>query len=341
MSSPGAPGRSPQGTSSDALPVVEGDQGEPVVDVQERLCGVGLGPIADPPGFFGPATRAAVEAFQHRRGLRIDGICGPQTWETLVEASFHLGDRLLYRKIPMMRGDDVAELQQRLSALGFDAGRVDGIFGDQTAMALAEFQRNTGHPPDGIAGPATVADLARLATRQPEPELVTNVRARDELRHIAPTLAGRLVAVGEGGGMQTVVAALRRRLVRAGARVVDLHHPEGSTQAQEANAAGVDLYVGVRLDPAVQGCATAFYSGYRYESPGGRRLAEIIQAHVTADLSVPDRGTRGMSVPVLRETRMPAVIVEVGPARMVVERGPALGDALAAALSDWVSTAGS
>ena len=39
-----------------------------------------------------------------------------------------------------------------------------------------------------------------------------------------------------------------------------------------------------------------------------------------------------MSVPVLRETRMPAVIVEVGPAAAVVEQGPALAGALAGAL---------
>ena len=46
---------------------------------------------------------------------------------------------------------------------------------------------------------------------------------------------------------------------------------------------------------------------------------------------VPDQGVHGMSVPLLRETRMPAVIVEVGPASLVVEQGPALADALAAA----------
>ena len=46
----------------------------------------------------------------------------------------------------MQRGDDVADLQQRLSTLGFDTGRVDGIFGDRTSRALAEFQRNAGLP---------------------------------------------------------------------------------------------------------------------------------------------------------------------------------------------------
>jgi N-acetylmuramoyl-L-alanine amidase len=45
-----------------------------------------------------------------------------------------------------------------------------------------------------------------------------------------------------------------------------------------------------------------------------------------------------MSVPVLRETQMPAVIVEVGPASAVVERGPVLADALLRALVAWATT---
>ena len=78
----------------------------------------------------------------------------------------------------MLRGDDVAELQQRLCALGFDTGRVDGIFGDRTSGALAEFQRNAGLPVDGIVGGATLRRApapARAGTTQPE--LVSAVRA--------------------------------------------------------------------------------------------------------------------------------------------------------------------
>jgi N-acetylmuramoyl-L-alanine amidase len=309
-----------------------------VVDVQRRLGALGFETAGDPEGGFGPATRVAVEAFQHRRGLRVDGICGQQTWDTLVEAGFRLGDRFLYRRTPMLRGDDVAELQQRLGALGFDSGRVDGIFGDATSVALGEFQRNAGLPVDGILGATTLLELLRVQARHQPSELVSTVRDRERLRQAPPTLVGRHVAVGEVGGLGTVVAALRRRLVTSGARVTSLHHPDGSTQALEANAANVDVYLAVRLDPDRAGCTTAFYSGYRYESPGGRRLGELVEQKVPTALGVPDRGVQGMSLPVLRETRMPAVIVEVGPSTAVVERGPALADALAAALVAWAGT---
>ncbi len=265
----------------------------------------------------------------------MDGICGVQTWNTLVEAGFRLGDRFLYRRTPMLRGDDVAELQQRLCTLGFDAGRVDGILGDDTVRALGEFQRNAGLPVDGIVGGATLQELLRLESRHHEPELVSAVRARAALRDAPHTLRGRHVAVGESGGLGSVSGALRRRLTMGGTRVTELHHPDDTVQAKEANELDVDVFVGLRLNPSTPGCRTAFWSGIHDESPGGRRLAELVQRAVPEALGVPDAGVHGMSVPLLRETRMPAVLVEVGPASTVVEQAPALAAALSAALGHW------
>ncbi len=321
-----------------ALPLREGDSGEAVADVQDRLRSLGYGPISDVAGDFGRATRASVEAFQRHRGLRVDGVCGTQTWQTLVEAGHRLGDRFLYRRTPMLRGDDVAELQQRLCALGFDTGRVDGIFGDTTARALREFQENAALPVDGIVGSDTLRELRRVAARAAPPlQLVSTVRARELLRHSPPTLSGRHVAIGEPGGLAAPLAAFRRRLVAHGASVTTLHHPDDSTQAQQANGVGADVYLMLRLEPERAGTLAAFYSGYRDESVGGRLLAEAIQRVVPDALGVPDLGAHGMSIVVLRETRMPAVIVEVGPAATVVEHGSALAEALVRALAAWAS----
>jgi len=238
----------------------------------------------------------------------------------------------------MLRGDDVAELQQRLSALGFDTGGVDGIFGDLTSSALGEFQRNAGLPVDGIAGATTVSALMRFGSRHDGSELVSSVRGRERLRQAPRTLAGRRVSLGEEGGLGATVGAVRRLLGSQGALVTTHHHPDGSIQAAEANAAGAEVYVGIRLG-AEPGCSASYYSGYRYASPGGRRLAELLHLALANTLVLPDLGSRGMALPLLRETRMPAAIVEVGPASALVERSAVIARAVVDSLAEWVDSA--
>jgi len=276
-----------------------------------------------------------VTRFQTERGLRTDGVCGPQTWAALVEAGWRLGDRLLYRRSPMLRGDDVAELQRRLGALGFDAGRVDAIFGDRAAAALAEFQRNSGMTVDGICGPATLGALQRLGSARAGGDPVSWVREREAVRRGGVGLAGRWVAVGHSGGLDALASAVGRALRGAGAEVLILWDPDGSAQASAANEAEVDVYLGFSLVPERPGLTTAYYSGFRYESPAGRELATLVQASAVPAFGVPDLGIRGMSLPVLRETRMPAVLCEVGPAVAVVQNMEAAAGAVGAAVVDW------
>jgi N-acetylmuramoyl-L-alanine amidase len=270
-----------------------------------------------------------------------DGVCGPETWGALVEAGRVLGERLLYYRNRMLRGDDVADLQRQLGALGFDAGKVDGIFGPHTLLALCDFQRNTGLTVDGIAGPATVLMLARVSTRLRMPEVVSELRERERLRVAPRTIRGRRIIVGEEGGLSALAEAIHRVLARSGAVVLTQHDPDGSRQAAEANALDGEAYLGVRLEQDQPGCATAYFVGYDgVGSEGGRRLAETIQAGVPAALGIPDRGASGMRVPILRETRMPAVVVELGPPVVVVERGAVVARAIGEALTCWVAARG-
>jgi len=60
------------------------------------------------------------------------------------------------------RGMAVLELQQLLGSLGFDPGRLDGVFGSNTEMAVRAFQERNGLDVDGIVGPKTRAKLEEL-----------------------------------------------------------------------------------------------------------------------------------------------------------------------------------
>jgi len=60
------------------------------------------------------------------------------------------------------RGPDVKLLQSLLARIGYNPGAIDGIFGNQTQQAVAEFQRDNGLVPDGVVGPATWNILQRF-----------------------------------------------------------------------------------------------------------------------------------------------------------------------------------
>ena len=76
----------------------EDSQGQAVVGLQRQLKKFGFNP-GKIDGDFGPATKAAVIAFQKSRGLLADGIAGPRTFGTAVcdcdggieDLSFHSG----------------------------------------------------------------------------------------------------------------------------------------------------------------------------------------------------------------------------------------------------------
>ena len=333
-----APSGEPAGraTAGHELPLVPGSAGESVTDLQLRLRRLGFPVGGDLTGTYGPGTEQAVRLFQSQRGLRSDGICGRQTWSAVVEAGFALGDRILYRRWPMLHGDDVAELQRRLSALGFDPGGVDGIYGDQTAEALGEFQRNVGIGPDGICGPRALGELDRLTPRAGGEDLVSQIRERLDAASKPATLRGKRIAVGEGGGFSAGVGAVCRALAAVGADPIGLHHPEESEQAIEANVAGADCYIGLRLEPDHSLVRTMHYKGYRYESETSRRLAELLRFAILARISLGDGGSEGMAFPILRETQMPAVVIELGAPNQVAMHVTDIAAAVVTSLEQWL-----
>lgn len=70
---------------------------------------------------------------------------------------------------PGARGQAVFEMQDKLSAHGFDPGVSDGIYGRVTGDALRAFQASVGIAPDGVCGPITWDRLDRQAGSVPAP----------------------------------------------------------------------------------------------------------------------------------------------------------------------------
>lgn len=319
------------------LPLTSGDVGEAVEDLHMRLYKAGwLSALPDPIDQFVDATTDAVRSFQCQRKLRADGHLDQATWDALVESGYLLGDRLLYLQRPMVRGDDVEELQRRLGMMGFNAGRVDGIFGPDTLAAVEDFQRNAGLTVDGIAGHETLASMARISSHVGN-HTVAAVRENERLRQVEFSIDSCRIVIGELDGQRALGELTARMIRQTGAEVAFIELPDDSAQARAANDYGADVYVGLEFNPD-DACRIAYFSVENFESEGGRRLAELIGTEIERQFDDLTVTVEGLRLPVLRETKMPAVVVALGSSEDLVEARGQLAALLATAIETWTTS---
>ncbi len=303
-----------------------GDEGEPVRDIQGRLRALDLDPAPDPDGGYGTGTVAAVSAFQKSRGLPVDGIVGPDTWRTLVDAGFRLGDRMLYHRIPMMRGDDVAELQRRLNALGFDAGKVDGTFGPDALGAVLDFQANRRMAEDGIVGKkfASELELMARATSKPGRE---GVRERQWLAALPSHVAGQRIYVDAFCRTDEEAADCWEASIEFAAAIQNLGaHPLLSRSADTAPAERVRALRANRLDADFvvsfthpdESSAVFYFSSQHSHSAAGEKVASAVADSLGLT-------SEGRAFPMLKDTRPPAVVISMSPMNADVGRRAAAG----------------
>jgi N-acetylmuramoyl-L-alanine amidase len=236
---------------------------------------------------------------------------------------------------PNLRGDDVSELQDALARLGFDCGRPDGIFGPLTARALEDFQHNCGLYVDGVCGADTVRALRVLARQTGSGPGITTVRELEMLTARARRLADLRIVIGQFGGLSGLTRPLVQALRQRSATVVASDEPDAGAQAVAANRFAAAAYVGFEVQ--VDGGPTIHhYRVSAFESVGGRALAERL-AIACRRTGAFDAEVRGMRLPILRETRMPAVLITVSDALVLLDAGVDLVDAVVDALEDWAA----
>ena len=328
-------------------PVIRrGETGAAVAEVRDRLRRLGLLPADDAEfdpshSIFDDAVDRAVRAFQQQRGLTVDGVVGVQTFRRLEEARWSLGDRVLsYSPGHVVSGDDVLALQRRVSGLGFDLGRIDGVFGVRTDAALREFQRSVGVDPDGTCGPETFRAITRLARTMSGGGKATLLREMHALESLCSGVADKVVVVDPGhGGRDTglshgelsestiagdLASRVEGRLAAIGVQVLLTRAPdsehllEESERATFANDTAADLVLSLHTDsvdsPNPTGCATFFY-GDKAAGTGsslGERFADMVQDEICSRTDLTDCRTHAKTWDLLRMTRMPAVRIECG-----------------------------
>ncbi|HET6502136.1 MAG TPA: N-acetylmuramoyl-L-alanine amidase [Amycolatopsis sp.] len=317
-----------------------GDAGEDVAEIRSMLMSLGLLRTegeTDGSALFDEEVERAVRGFQQRRGLITDGVVGPATYQVLRGATFHLGSRpLAYLFSSPVHGDDVFTLQDRLTELGYDAGRPDGLFGARTEQALRNFQRDYGLVVDGICGSATVRALRQLSPRARGGRPVF-LREQEQVRQAGPRLRGKRIVIDPGHGdadpgiavsgvreadvAWDLARRLEGRMKATGMEALISRGPnQGPTETQRAafaNEASADLFLSLHCDgnqsPHARGVATFhFGNGYGTTSTVGELLAGFIQRELAARTGLLDCRTHAKTWEILRLTRCPAVRIEIG-----------------------------
>ena len=297
-----------------------------------------LGFISSPSDIFDEKLTQGVKAFQQDRGLTVNGLVNEITARSLEEARFRLGDRVLvFNTTALMRGDDVANLQDRLIQMGFNCGKVDGVYEITTENAVKEFQKSVGILSDGRCGPATLISLMRLAKtvsggapsalRESINHSVRSPALANKVIVIDPSWGGEFTGESANGVNESEIVfdlaqRLEGRLIALGVNVILTRSANNSPLEKDrikvANSVNADLVIALKVDSykneKANGVATYFYGredkGVR--SVVGERFANLIQREICARTDLINCHTHGKSWDLLRLTVAPTVRIDLG-----------------------------
>lgn len=128
-----------------------GDVGDDIMRIQTRLYELGyLATENLVTGNFGDSTEEAVKKMQGVNGLDEDGKVGRKTMN-LIYSDEVKPNMLSYGE----KSDVVLAAQQRLKLLGYMTSEPDGAYGNDTIMAVKQFQSRNDQVVDGFLGPST------------------------------------------------------------------------------------------------------------------------------------------------------------------------------------------
>ena len=283
-----------------------GDVGAIVTETITSLSRLGL--LNSSEVAFTKEVVEALRAFQQSRGLTATGKLTRDVYLALEEARWRLGDRnLSYIPGSLIRGDDIATLQNRLNEMGFSSGRVDGIYGVLTEGAVIEFQKSVGLPADGVCGPATFTALIRLT---------------GTVKGGGDSLGAQAFGLNEAQITYDVAKRLEGRLSALGVTVFMTrgkdNNPSELDRINFANKVNCDLLISLHLDSSpstnAHGVATYYYGNATHEihSVVGERFALLAQREICARTDLLNCRTHGKSWEILRLTKAPSVRIDLG-----------------------------
>ena len=230
---------------------------------------------------------------------------------------------------------------RRLARLGFDSGRVRRHLRSAARPVRSRTSSTTpASTSTGSAAPTPCARSQVLARQTGTGPGITAVRELEALTARPARLADLRIVVGQFGGLSALT-----RPAGAGAPTAQRRpwcasdEPDAAAQAVAAEPVrrdGLHRVRGASRRPRRRSTTTRCP---QFESVGGRALATRIAAARRTAHGPLDAEVSGMRLPILRETRMPAVLFTLGDAlARRSTHGRRLVDAVVEALEAWAST---
>ncbi len=143
-----------------------GSKGNSIKNIQAHLKAAGFDP-QHVNGQFDERTEGALKAFQRKSGLEVTGRVDTQTWKKLQKSYILTKSKASPAQDVGERSRAVLHSEKLLKQLGFNPGKVDGLFDRNTLRASQAFERkHTGGKDDGAIGAAQLNKMEKLVKQQ-------------------------------------------------------------------------------------------------------------------------------------------------------------------------------
>ena len=290
--------------------------GEDIKAVQNKLNSLGYN-CGTADGYYGNATKNAVISFQSAKGIDTDGVVGPTTWKLLFNSSSNGSDysRILKVTSPLMYGDDVKTVQNKLNSLGYNCGTADGYYGNATKSAVISFQSAKGLTADGEVGPATWNALFNSSSSSGGGTLPGgSIKVFIDAGHGGSDPG----AVGNGLKEKDIVLSIATKLgALLNGRGISIKYSRTTDtylsleeRARLANAWGADLFVSIHANSATSSVRGTECYTHPTANTATKTLSGNVSRAIANKFGISNRGHKEANFAVLRLSNMPSILVE-------------------------------
>ncbi|MBU9721748.1 MULTISPECIES: peptidoglycan-binding protein [Bacillaceae] len=282
-----------------------GQSGAHIVELKEKLTKLGFGNFpSNPSGAYGNVTARVVSEFQAYYGLVVNGIADEVTLNKInkiISSPYQTGKS----------GVHVVELKEKLTQIGFGnfPSNPSGAYGNVTTKVVSEFQAYYGLVVNGIADEVTLAKVEEIFSRARIIVLDPGHGAKDP--------GGRANGLVEKSVVLDISLRARDLLQAAGYVVIMTRSTDEYLTLEErakiGNTSNADIFISVHAN-IFNGTAngTETFWNNNHKGSDSRRLAHAVQNAVVSNIGTNSRRVDQASFHVIRETKIPSILLEVG-----------------------------